>query len=86
MRFEQFVREVDAAVRASTNAESLVESDGNTAVWNLSSHSAVVRLAPPGNVSVALGPSGEASLTTWYPIDAALVPVVARRIVGHLGV
>jgi hypothetical protein len=43
-----------------------------------------VALLPPLNVSVALQSPGQPAVTTWYPIDAALVPVVSRRIAAYL--
>jgi hypothetical protein len=40
---------------------------------------------PPLNVSVALESPGRADVTTWYPVDPALVPVVSGRIAAFLG-
>jgi hypothetical protein len=84
MHFDEFVRHVDAAIRAAATVDHVQEPQGAAASWSARSRSAVVALAPPQNVSVTLAGGAEAQATTWYPIDAALVPVVSKRIAGHL--
>ncbi len=84
MQFDQFVRELDTAVRALGAAGVLEACGAGSVSWTLRDRRADVALLPPLNVSVALQGSGQAPVTTWYPIDAALVPLVSRRIAGYL--
>jgi hypothetical protein len=84
MQFDQFVRELDTAVRALGVVDGPDASKTDSVSWFTRGRRADVALVPPLNVSVALqGPSGPAS-TTWYPIDAVLVPLVSRRIAAYL--
>ena len=85
MQFNEFVREVDAAVRASATVDRFDGPQANEARWHARARNAAVALVEPRNVSVTLTGSPEGAGTTWYPIDAALVPVVSRRIAAHLG-
>jgi len=84
MQFDEFVRDVDAAIRALGTTEGRQTIDGTTATWTVRERRVDVALLPPLNVSVALLGTGHAPNTTWYPIDPALVPVVSRRIAGYL--
>ena len=84
MEFEEFVRQVDAAVRAGTSVDRFAGERPNAAAWTAGSRGADVALVPPRNVSVTLTGASANADTTWYPIDAALVPVVSQRIAGHL--
>jgi hypothetical protein len=83
MQFDQFARELDTAVRALSTVERH-EATAETVTWAVRERHVDVALLPPLNVSVALQSPGQAAVTTWYPIDAALVPVVSRRIAGYL--
>jgi hypothetical protein len=85
MQFDEFVRDVDAAVREAATVGGFEGPTQTRARWETRGRQATVELAPPRNVSVTLAGAAEAPATTWYPIDAALVPVVSRRIAGHLG-
>jgi hypothetical protein len=85
MQFDEFVREIDAAVRAGATVETFEGPQANHAHWKTRARNAAVALVEPRNVSVTLAGSAEAPETTWYPIDAALVPVVSRRIAAYLG-
>jgi len=84
MQFDQFVRELDAAVRALGAIGSHEVGDGGSVSWTLRGRRADIALLPPLNVSVALEGNGQKPETTWYPVDAALVPIVSRRIAGYL--
>jgi hypothetical protein len=84
MQFDQFARELDSAVRALGAHDAREESDATKASWTLRERRVDVALLAPLNVSVALVTAGQPPVTTWYPIDAALVPVVSRRIAGYL--
>jgi hypothetical protein len=84
MQFDQFVREIDDAVRALGSVEKHDTSKQNAVTWAVRERHVDVALLPPLNVSVALAGPGQAPVTTWYPIDAALVPVVSRRIAAYL--
>ncbi|HYW54077.1 MAG TPA: hypothetical protein VE826_08905 [Dongiaceae bacterium] len=84
MQFDEFVRLVDSAVRDTTTVERHEPQGDGKAAWVLRSRTASVALVPPLNVSVALEGGAQPAQTTWYPIDAALVPVVSRRIAGFL--
>lgn len=83
MQFEEFVRQVDAAVRGAASVDRFA-AEAENAVWAARGRSADVTLVPPRNVSVTLTGSGTDAGTTWYPIDAALVPVVSQRIARHV--
>jgi hypothetical protein len=85
MQYEEFVREVDAAVRATATVDTFAKPQANLARWETRARNAAVALVEPRNVSVTLAGSSEPPGTTWYPIDAALVPVVSRRIAAYLG-
>jgi hypothetical protein len=84
MQFDQFVRELDAAIRALGVVGSHEAGDAGSVSWTLRARRADVALLPPLNVSVALQGSAKKPETTWYPVDAALVPIVSRRIAGYL--
>ncbi len=89
MKFEEFVREVDAAVRAASPVDAFAHD--TTARWTTRTRRAEVAVVEPRNVSVTLSSSAKPGVgappadSTWYPIDAALVPVVSRRIAAYLG-
>ena len=85
MQFDDFARQIDAAVRATATVDRFDEPRGATASWTARGRNAAIALVPPQNVSVTLAGAAETPGTTWYPIDAALVPVVSRRIAGYLG-
>jgi len=85
MQYEEFVGEVDAAVRASTTVDTFTKPQAKVARWETRARNAAVALVEPRNVSVTLAGSAEATGTRWYPIDAALVPVVSKRIAAYLG-
>jgi hypothetical protein len=85
MQFDDFARQVDAAVRAAASVDRFDEPSGATASWSARGRNAALALVPPQNVSVTLAGASEKPGTTWYPIDAALVAVVSRRIAGYLG-
>jgi hypothetical protein len=84
MQFDEFVRELNGAVRALGPVESYDDSSPAAVSWQAGDRRAAVALVPPLNVSVALGSPGHADVTTWYPVDAALVPVVSSRIAAFL--
>ncbi len=84
MLFDDFVRELDGIVRTLGPVESFDTSTANRVAWTAGERHVAVALVPPGNVSVALGSPGRADVTTWYPVDPAVVPVVSRRIAGFL--
>jgi hypothetical protein len=84
MQFDQFARELDSAVRALGTHDAREESNATNASWTLRERRVDIALLAPLNVSVALVTAGQPPVTTWYPIDAALVPVVSRRIAGYL--
>jgi hypothetical protein len=83
MQFEQFVRELDTAVRALGPVERFEDGSGS-AWWALRERRADVALLAPLNVSVALARPGAPPVTTWYPVHEALVGVVSRRIAAYL--
>ena len=85
MQFDAFVRELDGAVRAHGPVEAYDDSSPTSVAWKAGVRSAAVTLVPPLNVSVALGSVGRADVTTWYPVDEALVQVVSSRIAAFLG-
>ncbi|MEA2689764.1 MAG: hypothetical protein QOJ39_866 [Candidatus Eremiobacteraeota bacterium] len=85
MEFGEFVRRVDAAVRDAAAVGGFDDASDTRARWETRARSATVELAPPRNVSVTLAAAAEPPATTWYPIDAALVPVVSKRIAAYLG-
>jgi hypothetical protein len=84
MQFDEFVRQLDGAVRSLEPKGALAGSDPQHAAWTAGERRADIKLVPPMNISLALGSPGRADVTTWYPVDAALVPVVSRRIAGFL--
>ena len=84
MQFDDFARQVDAAVRSAASVDRF-EEHAAAASWTARGRNAAIALVPPQNVSVTLAGASEKPGTTWYPIDAALVPVVSRRIAGYLG-
>jgi hypothetical protein len=83
MQFDAFIQELDAAVRTHGPVGSFAH-DATTATWGAGERRAAVALVPPLNVSVALGSPGRPDVTTWYPVDAALVPTVSNRIAAFL--
>jgi len=84
MQFDEFVRELDGAVRTLGPVETYDDSSATRASWTAGVRSAAVTLLPPLNVAVALGTPGHPDVTTWYPVDPALVPVVSSRIAAFL--
>ena len=84
MQFDEFVRDINGLLRAQGPVEGFDDSSKTSAAWTAGGRRAAVSLVPPLNVSVALVSRGSPDVTTWYPIDAALVPVVSRRIAGFL--
>jgi hypothetical protein len=84
MEFEEFVRLVDGAVREADGC-GVTGATATQARWETRGRNATVVLTPPRNVSVTLAGANETPATTWYPVDAALVPVVSRRIAAYLG-
>ncbi len=85
MQFDDFARAVDAAVRAAAPVERADGPSDSAATWDVRDLRAAIALVPPQNVSVTLTRPRAADDVTWYPIDAALVPVVSKRIGHHLG-
>jgi hypothetical protein len=84
MKFDEFVDELRSTMRGSDSGVTFDATAGTLrASWSLRERSVAVELVPPLNVSVTLQGS-QAPVTTWYPINAALVPVVSRRISGYL--
>jgi len=83
MKFDRFVRDIDEAVRAAGAAGS-VAAKPDTASWTVGDRQVEMTVLPPQNISLTLTRPGAKADTTWYPIDAALVPVVSRRIAGFL--
>lgn len=83
MQFEEFIAAVGTAANAMGVGSRPVAA-GATATWSERGRSVDVAVLAPRNVSVALQTPGAAVQTTWYPIDAALVPIVAQRIARHL--
>jgi hypothetical protein len=84
MQFDEFVREVNGAVRTLGPVESFDDSSPTSVTWKAGERKVAVALVPPLNVSVALGSPGRPDVTTWYPVDPALVPVVSSRIAAFL--
>ena len=84
MQFDEFVRELNGAVRRLGPVESFDDSAVTSVSWVAGERRAAVALVPPLNVSVALGSPGRPDVTTWYPVDRNLVPLVSRRIAGFL--
>ncbi len=84
MQFDEFVRLVNGAVHALGPVESYDDSSPAAVTWQAGDRRAAVALVPPLNVSVALGSPARPDVTTWYPVDAALVPVVSSRIAAFL--
>jgi hypothetical protein len=83
MQFDEFARELDGAVRSWGPVEAC-ETSPTQVSWTAGIRRADVVLVPPLNVSVALGTPGHPDVTTWYPVDPALVPVVSSRIAAFL--
>jgi hypothetical protein len=87
MQFDHFVQDVNAAVRGLTAEATYDESQAKGAqrvAWSVRERRVAVALVPPLNVSVALEGGSQPPVTTWYPIDAALVSLVSSRIAGYL--
>jgi len=84
MQFDEFVKELDTVIRATPKIER-TSASGKQVTWSANDRKAAVTLAPPLNVSVELGGADSREQTTWYPVDAALVPVVSGRILRYLG-
>jgi hypothetical protein len=85
MQFDDFARAIDAAVRAAAPVERADGPRDAAASWDARELRASIALVPPQNVSVTLTRPRAVDDVTWYPIDAALVPVVSKRIARHLG-
>jgi hypothetical protein len=83
MKFDHFVRDIDEAVRAAGGAGS-VAAKRDTASWTAGDRQVEIALLQPQNISLTLTRPGAKADTTWYPIDAALVPVVSQRIARFL--
>jgi hypothetical protein len=79
MKFDRFVRDIDEAVRAAGAAVS-VAAKREGASWTAGDRGVEMAVLPPQNISLTLTRPGTESDTTWYPIDAALVPVISQRI------
>ena len=84
MTFDEFVHELDGAVR-SLGTNGALSADAQHAAWTAGQRRANITLVPPMNVSLALAKPGTPDVTTWYPVDHALVATVSRRIAGFLG-
>jgi hypothetical protein len=84
MKFDEFVADLKATMQKSDPHVAFDGAQASThASWSLRERSVAVDLVPPLNVSVTLNGT-QVPVTTWYPIDSALVPVVSRRITGYL--
>jgi hypothetical protein len=83
MQFDQFIRDLDAAVHEII-ASAKLNSGTDTATWTAGTRTAEVAALAPRNVSLALAEAGKPPAMTWYPVDPALVPVVSQRIAGYL--
>jgi hypothetical protein len=84
MQFDEFVRDLNGAVKQLGSAAAYDDHAGTTVTWAAGERRAAVALLAPLNVSVALASPGQPDVTTWYPVDPALVPVVSRRIAAFL--
>jgi hypothetical protein len=83
MQFEQFIRDIDTEVKKIIAAAKL-DGGSETATWTAGTRKSELAPLAPRNVSLALVETGKPPVMTWYPIDAALIPVVAQRIAGFL--
>lgn len=82
MQFDEFVSALAGVLRATPGA-AYAKSE-RTISWSARAREATVTLVPPLNISLTLRDAGGAPVTNWYPIDAALVPVVSQRVAGFL--
>ena len=82
MQFDEFVSALAGVLRATPGA-AYTPSERSVS-WSARAREATVALVPPLNVSLTLRDAGGAPITNWYPIDAALVPVVSQRVAGFL--
>ena len=85
MEFGEFVRQLDAAIRKDAATAALDRHGDAAAAWTARARRAELTAVAPRNVSVTLDGGAAPSDTTWYPLDAALIPVVSRRIATFLG-
>jgi hypothetical protein len=84
LQFDDFIAQLDRVIAGEVAAATLSgPSAGAHAAWKMRERLADVALVPPLNVSVTLS-GAQPPQTTWYPIDAALVPIVSRRIATFL--
>ena len=83
MQFDQFVSALEAELRKTSG--SAFAPKERTVTWTMQQRVATVALVPPLNVSVTLSGAAADPVTNWYPIDAALVAVVSRRVAGFFG-
>ncbi len=84
MHFNDFIAQLDGPIHTVAATATLSgPTDDRSAAWSVRERTAAIALVPPQNVSVTLTGS-QPPQTTWYPIDAALVPVVSRRIANFL--
>ncbi len=81
MQFDEFAKSVETNVKSLSQAEG--SATATSVSWKKQSREATVALVPPLNVSVTLEGAG-APVTTWYPVDAALVSLVSNRVAGFL--
>ena len=72
---------IDSAVR-SLGTSGTLAAEPKRAVWTAGQRHADLTLVPPLNSSLALATPGQADVTTWYPVDKALVGVISHRIAG----
>lgn len=82
MQFEEFVTALENALR-STPGATLAKHE-RTVSWSARARAATIELVPPLNISLTLAENSGSPMTNWYPIDAALVPVVSGRVAGFL--
>lgn len=83
MLFKDFIALLDGPIHAAAAATLAGPTAAGSAAWTVRDRTAELAIVPPQNVSVTLTGS-QPPQTTWYPIDAALVPVVSRRIASFL--
>ena len=83
MQFDQFIRDIDTEIKKII-AAAKAESGADTASWAAGTRKSEIAALAPRNISLALVEAGKPPVMTWYPVDPALVPVVAQRIAGFL--
>lgn len=82
MQFDEFVSALETSLRATPGATFTAHD--RTVSWSARAREATIALVPPLNISLTLNDPGGSPVTNWYPIDAALVPVVSHRVAGFL--